>query len=333
MIFCATVLSIGPYSLNSNVLLAPMAGVSDLPFRQICKQYGAGLATSEMLHADSRLWHTRKSSQRLRQDPNKKTPNSVQIVGFDAKMLADAAEQAILQAGADIIDINMGCPAKKVCKKAAGSALLGHEALVAEILESVVKRAEAYQTPVTLKIRTGTDKNQRNALRIAKIAEDCGVKALTIHGRTRACKFNGEAEFDTIAEVKQQSRLPIIANGDITSAKKAQQVLAYTQADAIMIGRGAQGRPWLFQEIIETLQGQNYQAPSFSQKCQQWLSHITALHSFYGDYLGLRIARKHSAWYLHHLQLADLRKPFNRIDNLTQQTGFIHHLLNHEHTR
>lgn len=310
-----------------------MAGVSDLPFRQICQQYGAGLTTSEMLHADSRLWQTRKSSQRLRQDTDKKIPNSVQIVGFDPSMLADAAEQAILQAGADIIDINMGCPAKKVCKKAAGSALLGHEGLVAEILEAVVKRAEAYHTPVTLKIRTGTDKNQRNAVKIAKIAQDSGVQALTVHGRTRACKFNGEAEFDTIAQVKQQSQMPIIANGDITHAQKAKQVLDYTQADAIMIGRGAQGRPWLIQEIIDYLQGQPHQAPSFQEKCQQWLTHIKALHGFYGDYLGLRIARKHSAWYLQHLQLAELRKPFNRLEQPAQQIDFIYHLLNHEHTR
>jgi tRNA-dihydrouridine synthase B len=323
-------ISIGSHTLRSNVLLAPMAGVTDVPFRQVCQQYGAGLTTSEMLIADTKQWKTRKSSQRLQpvsQHSSHCVPNSMQIVGYDAAMLANAALAAV-QEGAEIVDINMGCPAKKVCKKAAGSALLKDELLVAEILNAVKSALQPHDIPLTLKIRTGWDDAQKNATTIARIAEDAGVSALAIHGRTRAMRFNGEAEFDTIAEVKQQVRIPVIANGDIDSVEKAQRILNSTQVDGIMIGRGAQGRPWLIQQIQQGIAGETVSEPSNFEKSQTLLAHVAALHAFYGDFLGVRIARKHVGWYLHNMCFSrSVSKAFNVLDLQETQLEFLGTLL------
>jgi len=299
-----------------------MAGVTDLPFRSLCLRYGAGLASSEMLTADTSLWTSHKSRFRLRSEANAKTPNSVQIVGYDADMMANAAKQAA-DLGADIIDINMGCPAKKVCNKAAGSALLKDEALVSQILSSIVK---AVNIPVTLKIRTGWDKLSNNALNIAHIAENSGIQALTIHGRTRACRFNGQAEYDTIARVKQQAGIPIIANGDITHPAQALAVLKSTGADAVMIGRAAQGQPWIFQQIKDAIAGKPVQEPHFEEKWLCIIEHIHAIHAFYGEYLGVRLARKHMSWYLLALGLNQYRQAFNSLDTPPQQLHFIQQL-------
>lgn len=301
-----------------------MAGVSDLPFRTLCLGYGASLASSEMLTADTSLWSSSKSRFRLRNHKHHIAPHSVQIVGYNAEMMAEAAKQAV-DNGADIIDINMGCPAKKVCNKAAGSALLKDEPLVATILTAIVN---AVNVPVTLKIRTGWDKNSNNAIEIAHIAECSGIKALTIHGRSRACRFNGNAEYDTIKAVKQHTRLPVIANGDITSPAKALQVLRYTGADAIMIGRAAQGQPWLCQQIADTLAGKIAIEPSFEHKWQCIQQHVESIHHFYGDYLGVRIARKHVSWYLDALALRQYRQSFNSLDTSPMQLHFLQQLPN-----
>lgn len=284
---------IGPYSLTNNLILAPMAGVTDRPFRALCRRLGAGLAVSEMVTADTTLYGSRKSLRRLDHagDPG---PVSVQIVGADPTSMAEAA-RINADLGAAIIDINMGCPAKKVCKVAAGSALMRNERLVAEILDAVVA---AVDIPVTLKIRTGWDPDNRNAPVIAKLAENAGVSALAIHGRTRADKFAGEAEYATIRAVKQKVNIPVIANGDIDSPTKASRVLEYTGADAIMIGRAAQGRPWIFGDILGWLTRGETIAP----KTPQWvrdllLEHLEELYRFYGSHLGVRVARKHIGWY------------------------------------
>ena len=323
-------ISIGSHTLRSNVLLAPMAGVTDVPFRQLCQQFGAGLTTSEMLIADTKQWKTRKSSQRLQainSGTSQSVPNSIQIVGYDADMLANAALAAVNE-GADIIDINMGCPAKKVCKKAAGSALLKDEALVASILNGVSLALKPHNIPLTLKIRTGWDDTQKNAVTIAKIAEDAGVAALAIHGRTRAMRFNGEAEFDTIAQVKQQVSIPVIANGDIDSVEKAMRILSLTNADGIMVGRGAQGRPWLLRQIQQGIAGEEILEPTPQEKSQTLLAHVQSLHEFYGDFLGLRIARKHVAWYLHNMHFSrSVSKAFNCIEDQHTQIEFLTSLL------
>lgn len=305
------VISIGPYQLANPVILAPMAGVTDRPFRQLCRQLGAGLVVSEMVTSDIRLWDSRKSRQRLAHD-SEAEPRSVQIAGADPQMMAEAARMN-QQLGAQIIDINMGCPAKKVCNKAAGSALMRDEQLVARILDAVVA---AVDIPVTLKIRTGWNPEQRNAPRIARIAEDSGIQALAVHGRTRADLYTGQAEYDTIAEVRQQIRIPLFANGDIDSPHKARQVLAHTGADAVMIGRAAQGRPWLPGQIAHYLQhGELLADPALPVQRDILLGHIGALHAFYGDHQGVRIARKHVGWYLKTLPGADpFRQYFNRID-------------------
>ncbi len=314
------VLKIGPYTLASPTLLAPMAGVTDRPYRTLCRRYGAGLAVSEMVTSDQSLWHTRKSQQRL-DHIGETAPRSVQIAGSDPHMMA-AAAAANVENGAQIIDINMGCPAKKVCNKAAGSALLKDEKLVTDILEAVV---QAVNVPVTLKIRTGWCPDTRNALTIAKIAEQSGIQALTIHGRTRACRYNGEAEYDTIAAVVQQSGIPVIANGDITCAQKARFVLQHTGADAIMIGRGAQGTPWIFTEINHFLNtGEQLAKPTIAELGSLVHEHISSLHHFYGDFLGPRIARKHMGWYLQHLTDANaIRKNFNQLEQSCEQLNFI----------
>src|SRR5690349_19871680 len=286
-------MQIGPYQLKNNLIVAPMAGVTDRPFRQLCKTMGAGMAVSEMVASNSLLWGSEKTRRRANHD-GEVDPISVQIAGADPQMLADAARYNVDQ-GAQIIDINMGCPAKKVCNVAAGSALLQDEPLVGRILDAVVG---AVDVPVTLKIRTGWNPQNRNALRIARIAEAAGVRALSVHGRTRACAFNGEAEYDTIAQVKSAVALPVIANGDIDTPEKAREVLRRTGADALMIGRAAQGRPWIFREIRHYLAtGSELPPPSPPEVCEILLGHVRALHEFYGEPAGVRIARKHLSWY------------------------------------
>jgi tRNA-dihydrouridine synthase B len=288
------VFQIGPYRIDSLVVLAPMAGVTDLPFRQLCRRHGAGLVVSEMVTSDTRLWNTRKSRNRLN-NTDEIEPRSVQIAGSDPLMMAEAAAMSV-ENGAQIIDINMGCPAKKVCKKAAGSALMKDEKLVAEILRSVVN---AVDVPVTLKTRTGWAIDQKNAVAIAKIAEDSGIQALAIHGRTRACAFRGDVEYDTIAEVKSRIGIPIIANGDINSPEKALEVLKYTNADAVMIGRAAQGKPWICREIDQYLRNGVMIAPPEREQIKHiLLGHLHALYEFYDEFLGVKIARKHVGWYL-----------------------------------
>jgi tRNA-dihydrouridine synthase B len=286
-------LHIGPYRLDGRVLLAPMAGVTDLPFRRLCRRLGAALAAGEMLSADARLWDTAESRRR-RDHSAEPGPRVVQIAGGDPPMLADAARRNV-DAGAQVIDINMGCPAKKVCHKAAGSALLRDEALVAAILDATVR---AVDVPVTLKIRTGWDPTARNGVRIARLAEAAGVQALAVHGRTRACRFEGEAEYSTIAEIKQAVRIPVIANGDIDTPGKAVRVMAATGVDGVMIGRAAQGRPWIFREIEAALAGHAAPPqPGTAEVRDIMLAHLRDLYDFYGPVPGARIARKHIGWY------------------------------------
>lgn len=271
-----------------------MAGVTDRPFRQLCRRHGAGLAVSEMLTAKPELWHSKKTQSRLNHD-GESGPISVQIAGADPEQMAFAARFNV-EHGADIIDINMGCPAKKVCNVAAGSALMQNEALVARILEAVV---QAVAVPVTLKIRTGWNRDNRNALAIARIAEQTGIAALSIHGRTRADLYTGEAEYDTIRTVKAAVGMPVIANGDIDSPAKALQVLRHTGADALMIGRAAQGNPWIFREVAHYLEHGEYRSgPTLDEMRSVVLEHLAQLHAFYGDIAGVRIARKHLGWYV-----------------------------------
>lgn len=307
---------IGPYPIGSRSLLAPMAGVTDLPFRRLCRRLGAGLAASEMVTSDTRLWHSRKSSARLFREAQD-VPHAVQIAGSEPAMMAAAACAAV-QSGAQIIDINMGCPAKKVCKKAAGSALLRDESLVAEILQAVTG---AVDVPVTLKIRTGWSPAEKNALTVARIAEDCGIVALAVHGRTRACRFNGCAEYDTVAAIVQAVSIPVIANGDIDSPQKARQVLDHTGAAAVMIGRAAQGNPWIFKAINNYLAtGQLPPAPGAAERSDLMLEHLNALYSFYGATMGVRIARKHIGWYLQaQPDACEFRQTFNRLESTQMQ--------------
>lgn len=291
---CVNPMRIGPYSLVNNVFLAPMAGISDRPFREMCKRFGAGLAVSEMTASNPALrLHARTL---LKADGDGESGlRSVQIVGTDPAQMA-AAAQFNVERGAHIIDINMGCPAKKVCSVAAGSALLKDEMLVGKILDAVVG---AVEVPVTLKIRTGWDMQHRNAVRVATIAEDAGIAALTVHGRTRACKFNGEAEYDTIAAVKQAVRMPVIANGDIDSPEKARSVLEATGADGVMIGRAACGNPWIFEQIRHFFgDGEKRWEPAAATIRSTVLTHLELLYTFYGESAGVKIARKHIAWYL-----------------------------------
>jgi tRNA-dihydrouridine synthase B len=286
-------ISIGPYQLANRLALAPMAGVTDLPFRKLCRELGAGIAASEMLTSDARLWNTTKS-QRKRVHQDEMEPRVVQIAGGDPEMMADAAQRNV-DAGAQIIDINMGCPAKKVCNKAAGSSLLRDEHLVARILKAVV---DAVSIPVTLKIRTGWSPDVRNGVRIAQIAEDVGVQALAVHGRTRACMFAGAAEYATIAAIKNAVHIPIFANGDIDSPQKARAVLEQTGADGLMIGRSAQGAPWIFREMnfyLET--GKFLPPPSATEVRDIMRAHLRNLYAHYGEWAGIRVARKHLAWY------------------------------------
>lgn len=286
-------MQIGTLRINPPVALAPMAGVTDKPFRQLCKRLGAGLAVSEMTTSDPRLWQTRKSLHRM-DHAGEPDPVSVQIAGSDPVRLAEAARYNVAH-GAQLIDINMGCPAKKVCNAWAGSALLADEPLVARICKAVV---EAVEVPVTLKIRTGQTPEQRNALAIARIAEDAGIAALAVHGRTRSQKYEGFAEYDTIAAVKAEVSIPVFANGDVDSPGKAREVLDYTRADALMIGRAAQGRPWIFRGVAHFLAtGEFLPEPDVVEVRDILLGHLDDLYAFYGETVGVRIARKHLGWY------------------------------------
>ncbi len=300
--------------------LAPMAGVTDKPFRLLCRRLGADLATSEMTTSDPSLWHTRKSRRRM-DHAGEPEPVSVQIAGTEPQQLADAARYNVAH-GADSIDINMGCPAKKVCKAWAGSALMRDERLVERILDAVVA---AVEVPVTLKIRTGWDSAHRNGPIIARIAEDCGIRRLAVHGRTRDQKYEGVAEYDTIALIKQQRGIPVLANGDIDSPEKAAAVLAHTRADGLLIGRAAQGRPWIFREVRHFLQtGERLPDPPLTEVRDTLVEHVRALHAFYGEQAGVRIARKHVGWYARgHTGQADFRGVFNRAESALEQLDLI----------
>jgi tRNA-dihydrouridine synthase B len=311
------VIQIGPYTLNSQVVLAPMAGVTDRPFRLLCRHYGAAMTPSEMLTSNIQLWNSEKNRLR-RQHSGETSPRVVQIAGSDPQMMAQAARLNVDQ-GAQIIDINMGCPAKKVLKKAAGSALLKDEKLVKEILHLVVN---AVSVPVSLKIRTGWGPANRNGTTIAKIAEDSGIKSLAVHGRTRECMFRGEVEYDTIAAIKEIVEIPVFANGDIDSPQKAAAVLSHTLANGVMIGRAAQGRPWIFQQIDHYLKHQQLIAgPSLNEQMTLILTHLENLYDFYGSFKGVLIARKHVAWYCQNLpEHKAFRAYFNTLDDIQQQT-------------
>lgn len=325
---------IGPYRIGSRAVLAPMAGVSDQPFRALCAAQGAGFVVNEMLTSDTRLWQSRKSRTRLLWT-NYSGPKVVQIAGHDAQQMAEAA-RACVALGADIVDINMGCPAKKVCNKAAGSALLRDEAQVTAILKAVVG---AVDVPVTLKFRTGWAPDQRNAVTIAQTAEQIGVAALTLHGRTRQCRFNGAAEYDTIAEVASRVSIPIIANGDIDSPAKAHDILCQTGVAGVMIGRAAQGNPWIFAQTHAFLeQGCSLPTPSLPDVRDTMIGHIRALHAFYGDLTGARIARKHVIWYLtKHTKHQDSRivepwrRQFQQLIQVKEQTHAVRQLFERLH--
>lgn len=319
-------MKIGKFEISNPVIAAPMAGVTDKPYRQTCRANGAGLVVSEMITSNAELRNSPKTRYRsdLSGEPE---PLAVQLVGTDPQQLADAAQYNV-GLGAQIIDINMGCPAKKVCRKAAGSALLENEPLVKEILSSVVNAIDA---PVTVKIRTGTTPEERNAVNIAKVAEEVGIQAISIHGRTRQCKFVGAVEYDTIAAVKKAVSIPIIANGDIDGPEKAQRVLNHTGADAVMIGRAAQGQPWLFKQIAEYLNnGILCAMPSAQQRATIICKHLSAIHEFYGTVLGVRLARKHIKWYLQHWDHPAselLRQKINATEQASVQLGLVEQFL------
>ena len=309
-------MQVGPYTIAQKVVAAPMAGVTDRPFRVLCRTFGAGYAVSEMVSSNVKLRSTLKTQRRLdhRGEP---TPRVVQILGGDPATLADAAREN-MQSGAQVIDINMGCPAKKVCNKAAGSALLEDEALVARILRAVVA---AVDVPVTLKIRTGPDPSRRNGVQIARIAEAEGIQALAVHGRTRACRFAGKVEYDTIYGIKQAVTIPVIANGDIDSPQRAAAVLRDTGADALMIGRAAQGRPWLFEQVQHYLNtGRLLPEPPLSLQKEALLRHLKELYAFYGECLGVRVARKHISWYVKSREGGqELWRTINRVEETKKQ--------------
>ncbi len=319
-------MQIGPYQLENNLILAPMAGISDRPFRELCKQFGAGLAVSEMVASNPALRKHKRTLLKVDHD-GETGLRSVQILGADPRQMADAA-RFNAQLGAQIIDINMGCPAKKICSVAAGSALLRDEALVRKILDAVVN---AVDIPVTLKIRTGWDMLSRNAVDIARIAEESGVAALTLHGRTRACKFNGQAEYETIKEVKQSVGIPIIANGDIDSVEKAKYVLDITGADAIMIGRAALGNPWLFFQANQFINFENIvEKPTVEAIQHTIFDHLEKLYGFYGNISGVRIARKHIGWYFSHLKSISqsIKDDINQASDPSQQMALINSAFN-----
>jgi len=316
---------IGPYELQNNLILAPMAGVTDRPFRQLCRELGAGMAVSEMVSSNSLLWGSDKTRRRANHE-GEADPKSVQIMGTEPEMMAQAA-RFNADNGAQIIDINMGCPAKKVCNVLAGSALLKDEVLVGQILAAVV---EAVDIPVTLKIRTGWDRDSKNAVAIGRIAENSGIQSLAIHGRTRADQYKGEAEYDTIAEVKNRINIPVIANGDINTPEKAKHVLEYTGVDGIMIGRAAQGRPWIFREIQHFLHsGERLPEPGIEEVRDILLRHLQNLYNFYGEFTGVRVARKHISWYSKGQACgAAFRQAVNRVDDIEQQLIMVHEFFN-----
>jgi tRNA-dihydrouridine synthase B len=319
-------MNIGPYSLPSQVLLAPMAGTSDKPFRMICRAQGAGLTTSEMVVMQNHLLNSNKSKHRL-DFTSEQSPISIQIAGSEAEELAESARKAV-DFGADIIDINMGCPAKKVCNKAAGSALMQNEKLVEDIIKSVVS---AVDIPVTLKMRTGWNEENKNAPIIAKIAEDFGIQMLAIHGRTRSQKYNGEAEFNTVKKITKMVSIPVVANGDITSPEKAKDVLDFTGAEAVMLGRATQGNPWLVGQVNHFLKtGNKAEETSLDKKIPLILSHILQIHDFYGHKMGTQLSRKHIFWYSMHL---DQEKGtafwpnINRVSDHSEQYSIFHDFL------
>ena len=326
---------IGPHELRNNLFVAPMAGVTDRPFRQLCKKFGAGMAVSEMVASNSLLWGSEKTRRRANHE-GEVDPISVQIAGADPQMMAEAARYNVGE-GAQIIDINMGCPAKKVCNVMAGSALLKDELLVGRILQAVVN---AVDVPVTLKFRTGWDQHNKNALTVARIAAESGIQLLSIHGRTRACGYTGHAEYDTIAEVKNATRLPVVANGDITTPQKAKYVLDYTKADGIMIGRAAQGRPWIFREIEYYLKtGVHLPPPLVTEIHQVLIAHLYDLYAFYGVDTGVKIARKHISWYTKGLAgSAGFRHAMNQLPSIEEQLSAVNRFFDqlaqqYEHLR
>ncbi|QJR13406.1 tRNA dihydrouridine synthase DusB [Usitatibacter palustris] len=317
-------MKIGPHQLKNNLIVAPMAGVTDRPFRVLCKRLGAGMAVSEMVASNSLLWGSEKTIRRGNHE-GEVEPKVIQIAGADPEMMAEAAKYNV-DSGAHIIDINMGCPAKKICNVAAGSALLKDEALVARIVDAVVK---AVNVPVTLKIRTGWSKDNRNALAIAKIAEDHGIQSLAMHGRTRACMYTGDAEYDTIRDVKQSVKIPVVANGDITTPEKAKFVLEYTGADAVMIGRAAQGRPWIFREIEHFLATGTHLPPPDAREIRDVLvEHLNDLYAFYGLERGLKVGRKHIGWYTKGLRnSAVFRSRMNTLETAGEQLVAVEHFF------
>jgi len=326
-------MNIGPFALANNVFVAPMAGVTDRPFRQLCKKLGAGYAVSEMVTSRRDLWDTLKTSRRANHD-GEVEPIAVQIAGTDAQMMADAAAYN-LDRGAQIIDINMGCPAKKVCNKWAGSALMQDETLALQIIEAVVAACAPHGAPVTLKMRTGWAENHKNALRIARAAENAGVQMIAVHGRTREQGYKGLAEYDTMAEVKAALRIPVVANGDIDSPEKARDVLAYTGADAVMVGRAAQGRPWIFRELAHFLATGSHLAPPLVADVKRLLlDHLLDHYQLYGEYSGVRTARKHIGWYVKTLPGGEaFRGQMNTLEECRAQlnavTGFFDRLGEH----
>ena len=316
-------MQIGPYTLPNALFVAPMAGVTDRPFRQLCRQFGAGYAVSEMVTSRKDLWHTLKTSRRANHD-GEPGPIAVQIAGTEPAMMAEAAAYNI-ERGAQIIDINMGCPAKKVCNKWAGSALMQDETLALQIIEAVVAASEPHGVPVTLKMRTGWCQSHKNALSIARAAEQAGVQMVTVHGRTREQGYKGEAEYDTIAAVKAALRIPVVANGDITSPEKAREVLRQTGADALMIGRAAQGRPWIFREVAHYLAtGEHLAPPLVAEVGRALLEHLQDHYSLYGEFTGVRSARKHIGWYVRSLPGGeDFREQMNRLESSEQQLAAV----------
>jgi tRNA-dihydrouridine synthase B len=312
-------LRIGSYQLPNPVFVAPMAGVTDLPFRKLCKSFGAGYAVSEMVTSRKDLWASLKTSRRANHE-GESAPIAVQIAGTDAQMMAEATAYNI-DKGAQIIDINMGCPAKKVCNKWAGSALMQDEKLALEIIEAVVQAALPHDVPVTMKMRTGWCATQKNALSIALAAQEAGIQMLTIHGRTREQGYKGVAEYETMAEIKSRLRIPMVANGDVNSPEKAKAVLAFTQADAVMIGRAAQGRPWIFREITHYLQtGQQLAPPLVAEVRRAMLAHLLEHYALYGESTGVRSARKHIGWYVRELPDGEVfRQRMNALEEVQAQ--------------
>jgi len=306
-------IKIGNHRLRNSVVLAPMAGVTDLPFRRLAWRLGVGYVVSEMIGSKPELWNTSKSRFRRRKDEGIR-PHSVQIAGGDAELLAYAAAVHV-DAGADIIDINMGCPAKKVCRKAAGSALMRDERLVSRILNAAV---DAVDVPVTLKIRTGWAPDERNAVRVAQIAEDAGIAMISVHGRTRACRFEGSAEHETVSRVKRAVSVPVVANGDITSVKKARDIVSVTGVDGVMVGRGALGRPWLPGHVAQGLVGREMPNPTIHERVAIMLEHVRSIHNFYGKKVGVRFARKHIKWYLRAIAVDfGIELPWSRFNSIS----------------